>query len=80
MQNTFLVFAHAERFRKLFDGDLAVLFEQAKDILLKRDMTASGSTLTDRYHASDLSENFIAMTDKLFEGTDFKIKFVKLED
>jgi glutamate racemase len=36
--------------------------------------------MTDRYYASDLSDNFIAMTDLLFAGTDFKIKFVKLED
>ncbi len=64
---------------RLYNSSAEVIRE-AKDILLKRDMTASGSTLTDRYHASDLSENFIAMTDKLFEGTDFKIKFVKLED
>ena len=31
-------------------------------------------------YASDLSDNFIAMTDLLFAGTDFKIKIVKLED
>jgi glutamate racemase len=58
----------------------AEVIREARVILEQNDMLASGSEHTDRYYASDLSENFIAMTDKLFEGTDFKIKFVKLED
>ena len=58
----------------------AEVINEARAILTERDMLAEGSELRDRYYASDLSENFIAMTDLLFSGTDFKIKFVKLED
>ncbi len=58
----------------------AEVIREAADLLRDRDMLASGSDLTDRYYASDLSDNFIAMTDLLFSGTDFRIKFVKLED
>ncbi|MBQ6389116.1 MAG: glutamate racemase [Mogibacterium sp.] len=64
---------------RLYNSSAEVIHE-AKDILTARDMLASGSELTDRYYASDLSDNFISMTDLLFSGTDFKIKFVKLED
>ena len=64
---------------KLYNSSAEVIREAAS-ILEERDMLACGSTLTDRYYASDLSENFIAMTDLLFKGTDFRIKFVKLED
>ena len=58
----------------------AEVIREAAELLKDRDMLASGSVLTDRYYASDLSDNFIAMTDLLFSGTDFRIKFVKLED
>ena len=64
---------------KLYNSSAEVIRE-AKEILEENDMLASGSDLTDRYYASDLSENFIAMTDLLFAGTDFRIKLVKLED
>ncbi len=64
---------------RLYNSSAEVIHE-AKDILTANDMLASGSELTDRYYASDLSDNFISMTDLLFSGTDFKIKFVKLED
>ena len=43
-------------------------------------MLASGSEFTDRYYASDMSDNFIAMTDMLFRDTDFKIHLLKLEE
>jgi glutamate racemase len=71
--------------RKLYPGirlysSSAEVISEAREILTGRDMLADGSELRDRYYASDLSENFIAMTDMLFAGTDFKIKFVKLED
>lgn len=64
---------------RLYNSSAEVI-NTAREILTSRDMLACGSTLRDRYYASDLSENFIAMTDLLFSGTDFKIKFVKLED
>ncbi|MBQ3291482.1 MAG: glutamate racemase [Mogibacterium sp.] len=64
---------------KLYNSSAEVIKDAAK-ILTENDMLAKGSELRDRYYASDLSENFIAMTDLLFAGTDFKIKFIKLED
>lgn len=64
---------------KLYNSSAEVIKDAAK-ILTDNDMLASGSELRDKYYASDLSDNFIAMTDLLFAGTDFKIKLVKLED
>lgn len=58
----------------------AEVVEQAEEILREKDMLASGSDFTDRYYASDLSENFINMTEKLFEGSDFKVRLLKLEE
>ena len=57
-----------------------VSVEEAAEILKDRDMLASGSEFTDRYYASDMSDNFIAMTDMLFADTDFKIHLLKLEE
>lgn len=64
---------------RLYNSSAEVIRE-AKEVLEKNDMLACESELTDRYYASDLSDNFIAMTDLLFAGTDFRIKLVKLED
>lgn len=58
----------------------AEVVEQAREIMQERDMLAAGSEFTDRYYASDLSENFINLTDKLFDGTDFKVHLLKLEE
>lgn len=58
----------------------AEVVDQAREIMQDKDMLAAGSEFTDRYYASDLSENFINMTDRLFEGTDFKIHLLKLEE
>lgn len=58
----------------------AEVIREAEEYLKKNDMLASGSVLQDRYYASDLSENFIAMTDLLFAGTDFRVKLKSLED
>ena len=52
----------------------------ARKLLEERDMLAGGSELQDRYYASDLSENFIAMTDLLFKGTDFRAKLKSLDE
>ena len=58
----------------------AEVVEQAREILERKDMLASGSDYTDGYYASDLSENFINLTEKLFEGEDFKVHLLKLEE
>jgi glutamate racemase len=75
----------AGHIRKLYPGihlynSSAEVISEARQILTERDMLASGSEFKDRYYASDMSENFIAMTDMLFAGTDFKIHFLKLEE
>lgn len=64
---------------RLYSSSKEVIVE-AKSLLAERDMLAKDSGLTDRYYASDLSDNFIAMTERLFRGTDFKIKFVTMEE
>ncbi len=58
----------------------AEVIREAAAILKEKDMLASGSEFTDRYYASDMSDNFIAMTDMLFADTDFKIHLLKLEE
>lgn len=64
---------------KLYSSSAEVV-QQAKEIMEAKDMLASGSDYTDRYYASDLSDNFVKMTEKLFEGTDFKVRLLKLEE
>jgi glutamate racemase len=64
---------------KLYSSSAEVVNEAA-EILRERDMLASGSEFKDRYYASDMSDNFIAMTDRLFADTDFKIHLLKLEE
>lgn len=58
----------------------AEVIREAAEIMKEKDMLASGSEFTDRYYASDMSDNFIAMTDMLFADTDFKIHLLKLEE
>ena len=75
----------AGHIRKLYPGlrlfsSSAEVVSEAKKVLTDRDMLASGSGFTDRYYASDMSDNFIAMTDMLFRDTDFKIRLLKLEE
>lgn len=64
---------------RLYDSSTEVAGE-AERILTERDMLAAGSDLVDRYYASDLSDTFLNMTDMMFKDTDFKIKFLKLEE
>ncbi len=64
---------------RLYNSSAEVIGE-AKSLLEDRDMLASGSELQDRYYASDLSENFIAMTNLLFAGTDFRSKLKSLDE
>ena len=42
-------------------------------------MLAGANEYIDRYYASDLSDNFINMTELLFKDRDSKIKLVKFE-
>ena len=75
----------SKHFRKLYPqlklySSSAEVVREAAQILKEKDMLASGSEFTDRYYASDMSENFIAMTDLLFADTDFKIHLLKLEE
>ena len=75
----------ARHIRKLYPelrlySSSAEVVSEAKRILTEGDMLASGSEFTDRYYASDMSDNFIAMTDMLFRETDFKIHLLKLEE
>lgn len=48
--------------------------------LRENDMLAEPNDRQDRYYASDLSDNFINMTDLMFKDRDSKIKLVKFED
>lgn len=64
---------------KLYSSSAEVVNEAA-EILRERDMLASGSEFKDRYYASDMSDNFIAMVDMLFKDTDFKIHLLMLEE
>ena len=64
---------------KLYSSSAEVI-TVAEEILKDRDMLAETSELKDRYYASDLSDNFLAMTELLCRGRDSKIKLVKLED
>lgn len=54
--------------------------QELKEYLEKNDMLAGPNDLKDRYYASDVSDNFISMTDLLFKGRESKIKPVKFED
>ena len=64
---------------RLYSSSAEVISEAAR-ILKERDMLACESEFTDRFYASDMSDNFISMTDKLFADTDYKIRFLKLEE
>ena len=73
----------AEHIRKLYPqlklyNSSAEVISVAEKILRERDMLAESSDIKDRYYASDLSDNFIAMTDLLFKDRDSKIKLQKI--
>ena len=75
----------AEHIHKLYPGlklysSSAEVVKEASVLLRDREMLASGSEFKDRYYASDMSDNFIAMVDMLFKDTDFKIRLLKLEE
>lgn len=64
---------------KLYNSSAEVINDAVK-LLTDNDMLADGSEMQDRYYASDLSDNFIAMTDLLFAGTDFRVKLKSLDE
>lgn len=75
----------AGHFKKLYPeitlyNSSAEVVNEAAQILEERDMLAGNSDLNDRYYASDLSDNFIAMTDLLCKDRESRIKLVKLEN
>lgn len=72
-------------FEKLYPGirlysSSAEVVNEAAEILRENDMLAAANDYQDRYYASDLSDNFIAMTEYLFKDRDSRIKLKKLED
>ena len=56
------------------------VIDEVEKILEDRDMFAQVRTEEDRFYASDLSENFIRMTDLLTVGTNSRIKLKKMEE
>ena len=48
-------------------------------VLESQDMLAKGSTVKNTFYASDLSENFVNMIDRIFENTDVDVKFKNLD-
>ena len=50
-----------------------------REALDDRDGFASGSDFTNLFYASDLSENFINMIDKIFKDEDKKVKFLNFD-
>lgn len=64
---------------KLYNSSAEVI-SKVKEILTKRDALATARERQDRFYASDLSENFIRMTERLFEGQNARIDLKKLED
>lgn len=75
----------SEHFKKLYP-DLKLYSSSAEVVnetiafLEENDMLAEPNDYKDRYYASDLSENFINMTDFMFKDRDSKIKLVQFED
>lgn len=53
---------------------------EAESLLKERDQLAVENQMVDRYYASDLSDNFLRMTDMLIGNNDAKIKLKKLEN
>ncbi|MBQ0005233.1 MAG: glutamate racemase [Clostridiales bacterium] len=75
----------ADHIRKLYPdltlyNSSAEVVNELKEYLTENDMLAGPNEFQDRYYASDLSDNFIAMTDIMFKDRDSKIKLVKFEN
>ncbi|MEG0392427.1 MAG: glutamate racemase [Anaerovoracaceae bacterium] len=50
-----------------------------EEVLKERDMFAEASDFENTFYASDLSENFVNMIDRIFSDTDVKVEFKNLE-
>ncbi len=64
---------------ELISSSEAVI-DQVENILQEREMLADSLEEEDRFYASDLSENFIRMTDRLTGGKNSRIKLKKMEE
>ena len=49
------------------------------EIIAKNDMFAEDTEVENVFYASDLSENFLNMINRIFEETDITVKFKNLE-
>ncbi len=57
----------------------AEIVDSLEGILTKEDMLASGSKWENVFYASDLSDNFTGMIDRIFHETEVKVKFKNLD-
>lgn len=55
------------------------IVHKIKEALAERDMFAKGSHYENTFYASDLSENFVNMIERIFHATDVNIKFKNLD-
>ena len=56
-----------------------IVVGRIREVLDDRDGFASGSDFTNVFYASDLSENFINMIDKIFKEEETKVKFLNFD-
>lgn len=75
----------AGRIRKLYPklhlyNSSAEVIETVSRILNERDMKAGPNDFQDRYYASDMSDTFIRMTERLFDERDAKIKLKIIDE
>ncbi len=55
------------------------IVKRIRAVLAERDMFAEDSDRHNTFYASDLSENFLRMIDKIFESSEVQVKFKNLE-
>lgn len=75
----------AGRIRKLYPtlhlyNSSAEVIYTVSDILHSRGMESGPNDFQDRYYASDMSDTFIRMTERLFDGHDAKIKLKIIDE
>ena len=56
-----------------------VIIKRIEKILKDKDMLAEPSDIENVFYASDLSENFLKMIDRIFDETNVKVKFKNLD-
>lgn len=57
----------------------AEIVDSLEEVLAREDMLADKSELENVFYASDLSDNFMGMIDRIFDDTDVKVKFKNLD-